>query len=224
MTKAGVISFVAASLMRAIGMTLRIRVEDRAGMMESPPDGPVLWLFWHNRVFLVPYLWRKYVPSRFGVVLTSASKDGEIIARTLARFGAGAVRGSTSRQSRAALVKLVERVRAGDDVAFTPDGPRGPRYQMQAGVVKIAQVTGAPVFPVHVRYSKAWELKTWDGFRIPVPFSRVDVIFDELKTVERTDSDEAFEVERVELERLLREGTGEVIDAEKEAARRKKKK
>lgn len=218
------ISFVAASLIRAVGVTLRIRVEDRAGMLTSPPDGPVLWLFWHNRVFLVPYLWRKYVPSRFGVVLTSASKDGELIARTLARFGAGAVRGSTSRRSRAALVKLVERVRAGDDVAFTPDGPRGPRYEMQPGVVKIAQLTGAPVFPVHVRYSKAWELKTWDGFRIPVPFSRVDVVFDELRTVDRTEGEEAFEMKREELERLLRDGTGEVIDPVKEAARRKKKK
>ena len=89
--------------------------------------------------------------------------------------------------------------------------------------MKIAQLTGAPVFPVHVRYSKSWELKTWDGFRIPVPFSRVDVVVDELRTVERTRGEEAFEAKRVELETLLRDGTGEVIDPEAEAARRKRK-
>ena len=74
----------------------------------------------------------------------------------------------------------------GLDVCLTPDGPRGPRYKIQPGFIKLAEATGAPIVPIHVRFSSAWRLKTWDRFVIPKPFSRVEVIFDQAITLPAT--------------------------------------
>ena len=91
-----------ATLVGGLGRTLRIDVDDRAGVLEGPPEDPMIWAFWHNRIFAMPTVWRKHLPSRAGAVLTSASKDGAILAETLRCFGAGAVRGSSSRRGVAA--------------------------------------------------------------------------------------------------------------------------
>lgn len=204
--KARVVGFLVAWLIRAVCVTLRVRMEDRGGVVESPPGAPMIWVFWHNRMFVLPYYYRKFLPSRRGAILTSASGDGEIIAEVLRRFGVDAVRGSSSRRSVSALLGMRETIASGGDVVVTPDGPRGPRYQLQPGLVKLAQLTGAPVFPVHVRYHRTIKFKTWDRFRVPWPFSRVDVVFDPLRPVPETDTDEAFEAARASLETQLRDG------------------
>ena len=188
-------------LIRAVCVTLRFRVDDRAGMMGRAPGSSVIWAFWHNRVFSVPYIWRKFLRQRSGAVLTSPSGDGEIIAQVMRRFGADAVRGSSNKRPAAALRELVTWVKDGNDIAITPDGPRGPKYELQPGIVKVAQLTKVPVFPVHVRYSKCLRLKSWDGFMIPWPFCRVDVTLGELHQVARTRGDDEFETERVRLEK-----------------------
>ena len=94
-------------------------------------------------------------------------------------------------------------------MGITPDGPRGPRYYLNPGVVKLAQVTGGFVLPVRVRYSRFWELKSWDGFRIPKPFATVEIIFDVLHHVPPTTDDAAFESERVRMEEMLAANSGE---------------
>ncbi len=106
-------------------MTLRFRIDDRAGIVGNPPEGSLIWIFWHNRVFTVPYIYRKFLPDRRGAVLTSPSRDGEIIAQVMRRFGAGAVRGSSNKRPAAALRELVGWVKGGNDIVITPDGPRG---------------------------------------------------------------------------------------------------
>ena len=141
------------------------------------------------------------------VALTSASKDGDMVARAMAVFGLGAVRGSSSRRAVAALVGLKRALMEGLDVCLTPDGPRGPRYRIQPGFIKLAEATGAPIVPIHVRFSSAWRLKTWDRFVIPKPFSRVEVIFAEAITLTRGTGRDAFETERLKLESLLVNGT-----------------
>lgn len=207
--KAAVAGFFLAGIIRVVGWTLRIRVDDRAGVSTRPPDGQLIWVFWHNRIFVLPFLYRRFLRSRRGAVLTSASGDGEIIARTVRRFGVEAVRGSSSRRRVGALVGLVDWVRRGFDVAVTPDGPRGPRHRFQPGPVKLAQLTGARIFPIHVRYGRAWTFRTWDRFAVPLPFSRVDVVFDAPIEVDPGLEGEAFEAERGRIERLLLAETDE---------------
>jgi lysophospholipid acyltransferase (LPLAT)-like uncharacterized protein len=109
------------------------------------------------------------------VVLTSASHDGAALATAMGVFGIGSVRGSSSRRGVAALVGMRKALREGIDVCVTPDGPRGPRYMIQAGLVKLAETSAAPVIPIHVEYPNCWRLKTWDRFAIPKPCSTVRV-------------------------------------------------
>jgi lysophospholipid acyltransferase (LPLAT)-like uncharacterized protein len=88
----------------------------------------------------------------------------------------------------------------GGDVAITPDGPRGPVYQLNDGIVFLAQRSGAAVMPVTMEFSRAWRLKSWDGFFLPRPFATVRVIFDHAHRVGATASDQEFEAERNRLQ------------------------
>jgi lysophospholipid acyltransferase (LPLAT)-like uncharacterized protein len=119
-------------------------------------------------------------------------------------FGLSVVRGSSSRGGAAALRTLAAAVRAGEDVAVVPDGPRGPREQLQAGLVVLAATTGAPVVPLAFAARPARRLASWDRFLVPWPFARAAVVFGKATTVPR-DADR--ETARAELERALREVT-----------------
>jgi lysophospholipid acyltransferase (LPLAT)-like uncharacterized protein len=141
------------------------------------------------------------------VALTSASNDGAMVAAAMKVFGLGSVRGSSSRRGVAALVGLKRALAEGLDICLTPDGPRGPRYKVQPGFLKLAEATGAPIIPIHLRFSNAWRLKTWDRFVIPKPFSRVEITFDEPIRIPRGLDEAAFEAERLKLETLLVAGT-----------------
>jgi len=174
------IGVLGAALIRVIGWTLRIKVEDRARAMDPDFKQPMIWTFWHNRMFVVPLVWIWHAPHRKGAALTSGSKDGAMVAGIMKAFGSNAIRGSTSRRGAAALRELTEILEQGDDVAIAPDGPRGPRYKAGAGVVFLARQTGAAILPVRVEYSRALRLKSWDRFMIPLPFSKVRVVFEEL--------------------------------------------
>jgi lysophospholipid acyltransferase (LPLAT)-like uncharacterized protein len=203
--KAVVVGTLAGWLMRFWSMTLRLSIEDRWGGKGIP--SPVILCLWHSRIFVGPFVWRKLTEGRRPmVVLTSASHDGAMLARAMGVFGVGAVRGSSSRRAVAALVAMRKALKEGVDCCVTPDGPRGPRYVMQAGLLKLAESSGAKVLPMHVTYGKAWRLKSWDRFVIPAPFSRVRVVFDEALAVPAKLSDDDFERWRVRIEEVLRAG------------------
>ena len=164
------IGFWAMSL---IGRTLRYEVqgwENYRGIVEAGQR--IIYAFWHGRIFAGTYFFR----NRGIVVMTSQNRDGEYIARVIRRFGYGAARGSSSRGGRRALVELIHELRRGNDVAFTMDGPRGPRYVAKPGAVWIAAKTGAAIFPFHISAERKWDLNSWDRFQIPQPFSRVLVL------------------------------------------------
>jgi lysophospholipid acyltransferase (LPLAT)-like uncharacterized protein len=201
--RAQLVAAVGSRLVRLLLATLRFHVVDRGGAFELPMRAPLLWAFWHNRLLVVPYLFERYFPGRPGAALTSASSDGEIVAAFIECFGVGAVRGSSSRRGALALAEMRRRVQAGEMMAITPDGPRGPRYHLNPGLVKLAQLTGGVILPVRIEYSSYWELKSWDAFRIPKPFARVDVIFDATIPVAGTSDEASFEIERARLEQLL---------------------
>ena len=198
-----------ACLVRLWIYTLRYRIVDRAGVLETPPEKPLLWAFWHNKLFVMPRLFERYFPGRLGAALASASKDGEIISAFLDRFGIRAIRGSSSRGGGRALIEMKRAIEAGYIMAITPDGPRGPRYSISPGVIKLAQITGGLILPIHVTYSSYWQLKTWDGFMIPKPFSRIHITFDVLHEVPATVVAETFENARIHLEQMMRPQHGQ---------------
>jgi len=206
--KSELAGLLAGWLMRAWSCTLRISMEDDSGLLNPRRlPGPVILALWHNRIFPLPPLWQKFASHRPKLlVLTSASNDGAALASAMAVCGHGAIRGSSSRRGAAALIALKRALLAGSDIAVTPDGPRGPRYSLQAGLVKLASTTGAPIIPIHVRFSSAWRLKSWDRFIIPKPFSRVRISFDVPIAVGPRLSEDAFEAERLRIEEILRAG------------------
>ena len=155
---------------RLIGPTLRYSLS-----WEEPPSSPdaifekvVIYSFWHRAVFPAAWMWRK-----LGIaVMVSRSFDGEYIARIIERFGFTAVRGSSSRGGSEALRAMKKELATGEAVAFTIDGPRGPKYVAKPGSVLLARASGVPMAAFYVALSDPWLLKTWDEFMIPKPFSK----------------------------------------------------
>ncbi len=194
-------------LVRLIGITLRFRESNRKVYDEIHERGqPVILSFWHNQIFYATYYWRR----RGIVVITSRHFDGEYIARIIERFGYGTSRGSCTRGAVGALLGLRRRLKEGRDVAFTIDGPRGPRYEVKPGPVWLARKTGCPIVCFHLEPSRYWELKSWDKLRIPKPFSEVTVRIGE-PLYAAPNADESAEVEAYQREmdriRKLAEGS-----------------
>jgi lysophospholipid acyltransferase (LPLAT)-like uncharacterized protein len=155
-------------LINLIGRTARFEVVGWENHEQAEADGGLpIYVFWHDRIFLTTYWWRK----RRIVVMTSRSFDGEYIARFIQRFGYGAVRGSSTRGGAGAVVEMARLMRAGCTTAFTIDGPKGPRYVAKMGAVLLAKKTGHPIVPVTMALDRYWTLPSWDLFQIPKPFT-----------------------------------------------------
>jgi hypothetical protein len=180
-------------------------------MFNSPSRPPVIFAIWHNRLALSLILYRRHVqrrlPHRHMAAMVSASKDGGLLARVLERFGVQPVRGSTSRRGPQALLELTTWAERGFDLAITPDGPRGPRYVVQDGVMALAQLTGQPIVPVSYHLYWKLRLRSWDGFQVPLPFSRCEVCLAEPVLVPRDASDTHREELRLRLEETLKKIT-----------------
>jgi lysophospholipid acyltransferase (LPLAT)-like uncharacterized protein len=172
---------LAAAVVRALAVSLRVRVTGAEPLRPLwAARRPLIYAVWHGRILMMPWVnaWlRRTLRARRVSVLASRSRDGEIVARFVTHFGLGAVRGSSSRGGAASLRALVAAVRAGEDVALVPDGPRGPRGHLRPGVVALAALTGAPVVPMAFGARPACRLDTWDEFLIPLPFARCALVF-----------------------------------------------
>ncbi len=190
-------------LIRGLARTLRVELDDRAGVRNVPQTRAYIGALWHNRLLVAPLVLRRFVPQRRGAALISPSRDGALIADLVERFGFDVVRGSSSRKGATAMLQLADTLAAGRDVVFTPDGPRGPVYEMGPGIILLAQKSGAAVIPIGIEYSSCWRLGSWDGFMIPRPFSRVRVVFAEPHAVRPSATDEQFEQERLRLQNTL---------------------
>lgn len=161
-------------LVRLWCRTLRFEYAEADFRIARETTGPVTMLLWHNRLFGVPWLLRVPWPRRRPVhALVSASRDGASLARFFGYLGLHTVRGSSSRFGREALQELITIQRSGRDIAITPDGPRGPVYQLKAGAVLAAKRSGSTLLLFGLEYRSAWRLRSWDRFVIPKPFSRV---------------------------------------------------
>jgi len=165
-------AWIVPPLLWLIGSTLRMTITYEEGSIRGLDDiRPGIFPFWHRCVLTAAYLFR----NRGIGVLTSLSRDGEYIARVIHRLGFVPVRGSSSRGGWRGLLEMQKMVDSGETVAFTIDGPRGPRYVAKKGPILLSRMTGVPVTPFYVAVERGWVLKTWDATTIPKPFSRVHV-------------------------------------------------
>ena len=189
--------------LRLLGATIRFRLDDRPGYFREPPREKIIFALWHNRLALSAILYHRYIlkrlPERRMAGMVSASRDGGLLAEILRHFGIEAVRGSSSRRGPQALMEMTTWAGRGYDLAITPDGPRGPRYEVQEGVVATAQLTGLPIVPVSYHVNWKVRLKSWDRFQAPLPFARCDITVGKIFRVPR----EATDAEREELRKQL---------------------
>lgn len=164
----------AGPAMRVLAATWRVRTEHEERWRALYEEGrPHVFLLWHE--VLLPLLWHHRRQSI--AIVVSEARDGQYLADFATSLGYRLVRGSSTRGAARALLGAVRDLQAGRAVAFTPDGPRGPRRQLKPGVVAAAQRGGGVIVPLHAEADRAWRLHSWDRFLIPKPGARVRVIY-----------------------------------------------
>jgi lysophospholipid acyltransferase (LPLAT)-like uncharacterized protein len=140
---------LASALIRTLQPLLRWTVvNDEIVLALHRAGRPYVHAFFHDQLLLMTYSYRGAAFGRRLAVLASRHRDGEYVSRTLERFGHQMVRGSTGRGGMSGLRQMVRLLREGRDAAFATDGPRGPRHQVQIGVIEAARLGGAPIVPV----------------------------------------------------------------------------
>jgi len=189
-----------ALLLAMICATLRYEVIAEEGVTPATPPARGIFCFWHRCTLPAGWYFRNFRCS----ILISRSFDGELIARTLGLLGYNSVRGSSSRGGAAGLMAMRDVLVAGEPVVFTADGPRGPIYQTKIGPVKLAAMTGEAIGSFYLLPERAWAMRSWDWFMVPMPFSRVAVSWARAVSAPRADADAAtLEAKRGELNDAL---------------------
>jgi hypothetical protein len=169
---------------------------------------PVILAFWHGRMLMAPFFYR----GRGLRILISRHSDGELIHRVMTRFGFKSVRGSSRRAGKEAFRELIRWCRDGWDIAITPDGPRGPRYVVQKGVIELARKTSLPILPVTYSTQRRIRCPSWDEMLIPWPFTKGVFIWGRPLWIEPQCNAAVRENHRKSLESLLRRMTKEADD------------
>jgi lysophospholipid acyltransferase (LPLAT)-like uncharacterized protein len=199
-------AFLLATLYWICRKTWRMRWHDAGYSLDS--KGPVIYCVWHNRLpaALASYndFARARWPAKGLAAIISASRDGSLVANVAQRFGVQPIRGSSSRRGAQGLLEATTWIERDYTVVVTPDGPRGPVYQIQKGIIDLAKLTGRPIIPIsnftHWRIS----LPSWDHFQIPLPLARIECHFGEPIWVPRDATEDQRERLRAKLEASMR--------------------
>jgi lysophospholipid acyltransferase (LPLAT)-like uncharacterized protein len=172
----GFVGCIGPALVRLLGSTWR-STEIHAERVERVHESgrPAVFAFWHGVLLPLEYICR----GRDIQVLSSWHRDGEMSARLMAALGYGVVRGSPTRGSARGLLRMLARAVDGLDLAITPDGPTGPAGRVKRGIFYLAEKSGGKLVPVGVGAARAKRLSSWDRFLVPLPFSRVAVVYGE---------------------------------------------
>ncbi len=170
------------------------------------PTKPFILSMWHGQLLMQPLNYRKFKPNGKIKVIVSHHRDGETIRKVVDYLGVGAISGSSSKGGAKALIQAIKTIKSGMDVAITPDGPRGPIYEVADGIVAISQKTKANIVTCSLKASKFWRLKSWDKFIIPKPFGTIEFYMSEPFDIDGLTMDESKEkikekmMERIDLD------------------------
>ncbi len=157
-------------------------------------DGKAMIIcMWHGDLMSQPYNYFSFRKDGNVKAMISHNKDGEIISKLVSNFKIGSVRGSSSKGAAKVLIEAIRELKSGNDIAITPDGPRGPRYSVADGVIALAQKSDAKVVCFNSIATKYWQFKSWDKFVLPKPFGRIDFYISEPFDVKNMNFDEAKE-------------------------------
>ena len=185
----GTTPWLAAKIIGCLHWMLKPEIIGDQSLRRLWDDGkPVILAFWHDQLLLMV----KGYTGQGARVLISASNDGELIARTVAFFGIGSVRGSSTRGGRAAVKEMMALSREPLDLVFTPDGPKGPRHIAKPGVAMLARVSGRPVVPMAFACSHGHRFQSWDRFLLPYPRGRAVYSFGEPLVFEKDETVDFF--------------------------------
>jgi lysophospholipid acyltransferase (LPLAT)-like uncharacterized protein len=153
-------------------------------------EGQYVFACWHSELLISPQYYRKLFPKHKAGAIASSHKDGQIVSNTIKYFDIYPIEGSSSKGGVKALINSLSALKKGEDVLITPDGPRGPRFTVNDGIVALAQKSNLKIFTINYKSDKYWQLKSWDKFVIPKPFSKID-IYTELLDIANIDNEEA---------------------------------
>ena len=205
-----VLPYILFVILYLIGKTLRVQIINRDVESQLEKQGKaIIYTFWHGRMLYFPYLYRF---SNKSTILTSPSEDGEIVARTAKIFGFSSIRGSSFKKGGSALLKMTRSIKKGKAVTVVGDGSRGPLYKVQEGIINLAYLTGAPILPVVYGVKNKIQLNTWDQFIIPLPFSKIKVMYGDPVYVDKKTEEIKSKSKLEELEKKLKEIT-QVVDS-----------
>ncbi|MBN2190894.1 MAG: lysophospholipid acyltransferase family protein [Candidatus Aureabacteria bacterium] len=198
-----IFGFVCGLFLRLACSTKRVTVTHGDVFDKYAEKGGNVFAFWHNRLFFHTYYYLRNCRSRKLSILVSMSRDGDYGTALALSLGFDVVRGSSSRGGQKAVKEIASRITGGNNVAITPDGPRGPAFRVNDGIIKIAQMTGARIIPVSYEASGKWVLKSWDKFILLRPFGRVHIAFGDPVNVPENMTSEMVEQYREKLEETL---------------------
>lgn len=194
--------------MQLIGLTCRVRWHNREALDQfTTNQQPFVLGMWHNCSTICGWVMR----DQGMAVMISDSRDGEYIAKLCTLFGNKTIRGSSSKGALKAMYSAIKLLYKKQPVAITPDGPRGPRYKLQGGILWLAAAGKAPVLPLHIESSRQWVLNSWDQHCFPKPFSTIHVSFGTPTTVEQTAFNDNLEELTQQVEDAMMANTNFVV-------------
>lgn len=207
--KPKILSHIVSIILKVWNWTIRVQE------VEIPPEteellkkeGGFILAGWHNQILSLTYHCSAYLQKKRKIKVTplvSHSKDGEYIYETFLRFGMESVRGSSSRGGAAGFRALLKTIKEKNVPIFTPDGPRGPIYKVQQGVIQISQITGVPIVCFNSVYDRYHEFKSWDKHRFPKLFAKQWILYSKPFYVlkEEQGKDYMQELESIMLEQI----------------------
>ena len=164
-------------------------------------DNQYIFCCWHNRLFLGPHLLPR---NRIINALQSSHSDGMITSIAFKYIGINVILGSSMKGGMQAFRKMIKCIQNGESIAITPDGPKGPKETVKEGIIKLAQITGAPIVPLVWATKKFKLINSWDHFVIPFPFSKGVYTFGEPIYVDKKINKKKFEISRLEVENEIK--------------------
>ena len=187
--------FAMALAIKLIYFTARKRFH----LPQQIPDEPTLFVFWHGDLLFQPFFYQNLRKAPKAKVIISEHFDGQVIAKMATYLGLGSIHGSSTRNGAKVLIAALKTMRDGEDLAITPDGPKGPRHEVKDGVVMIAQKAKAKIVVLSCVPKRCWRLKSWDRFSIAKPFTTLDFYASEALDISDMDREEA----KAKIEELL---------------------